>query len=285
MKSLLLNPVLNKEIRLRFRSMKSFIGIASYILILGIISLGFIGLTLNFDSMGTFRPEESRAMFLLISMLQLALVIFITPGLTGGIISSERERQTLPILLTTAQSSSSIIFSKLISSLAFLLLIVFGSAPLYMIIFLYGGISPSSVLASFSLYAFTMLVIGSIGILASTLIQRTIISMVTTYSIAFFLTGGLAVITLMVTNFSYSFQSQGQDYIWPFILASVNIPIMFFTLFEESAIAHFQELSGFSFSPWIIFFSVYGTVIVLSLALAIRKLRPRMRSKAYPKVD
>ncbi|MCT8136503.1 ABC transporter permease [Anaerobacillus sp. CMMVII] len=283
MKSALLNPVLNKEIRLRFRSKKSFIGIAAYLLIIGIISLGFIGLTLNFDSMGTFRPEESRGMFLLISMFQLALVIFITPGLTGGVISSERERQTLPILLTTAQSSSSIIFSKLISSLAFLLLIVFASAPLYMIIFLYGGISPSSVLASFGLYTFTMLVIGSIGVLLSTLIQKTIIAMVTTYSVAFFMTGGLAVITVMLTNFSYSFQNQGQDYIWPFLFASINIPIMFFSLFEESILSQFQDMSGYSFSPWIIFFSVYSAVIVLSLILAIKKLRPKMRTKPYPK--
>ncbi|MDQ0253042.1 ABC-type transport system involved in multi-copper enzyme maturation permease subunit [Evansella vedderi] len=282
MKSLFMNPVLNKEIRLRFRSSKSFIGIASYLSILGLISLGFIGLTLSFDG-GTFRPEESRSMFLLISMLQLSLVIFITPGLTGGVISSERERQTLPILLTTAQSSSSIILSKLFSSLAYLLLIVFASAPLYMIVFLYGGISPMSVLASFGLYTFTMLVIGSIGVLASTVIRKTIIAMVTTYSIAFFLTGGLAVITLMLTSFSYTFQQQGQEYIWPFIFASMNIPIMFFSVFEESIMTEFKHMAGFEFSPWIIFFGVYGAVIVGSLALAIRKLRPKMQAREYPK--
>ncbi len=283
MKSILLNPVLNKEIRLRFRSTKSYIGIAAYLLILGIISLGYIGITLNFDNMGTFRPEQSKEMFLLISMLQLILVIFITPGLTGGVISSERERQTLPILLTTAQSSSSIILSKLFSSLAFLLLMVFVSAPIYMIIFLYGGISPETVFASFGLYLFTMLIIGSIGVLASTLIRKTIIAMVTTYSIAFFMTGGIAVITVMLASFSYDFQTQGQDYIWPYLFASINIPVMFFSLFEQSVINELKQWSGFSFSPWIIFFSVYGTVIVVSLGIAIRKLRPKMRTKAYPK--
>ncbi|MCD8509717.1 MAG: ABC transporter permease [Bacillus sp. (in: Bacteria)] len=274
MKSALMNPVLNKEIRLRFRSVKSFIGIASYLAILGLISLGFIGLTLNFDAMGTFQPEQSRGMFLLISMLQLALVIFIAPGLTGGVISSERERQTLPILLTTAQSSSAIILSKLFSSLAYLVLLVFASAPLYMIVFLYGGISPGNVLASFGLYVFAMLVIGSIGVLLSTLIRRTIIAMVTTYSIAFFMTGGLAVITLMLTSFSWTFQNQGQDYIWPFLFAAVNIPIMFFSVFEPGFLEEFQSLAGLSVSPWLIFFTVYGLVIVGALTLAIRKLRP-----------
>ncbi|MBU9713103.1 ABC transporter permease [Evansella tamaricis] len=280
MKSTLINPVLNKEIRLRFRSSKSYIGIASYLGILGLISLGFIGLTLSYDYMGTFRPEESRSMFLLISMLQLALVIFITPGLTAGVISSERERQTLPILLTTAQSSTAIILSKLISSLSFLLLIVFATAPLYMIVFLYGGISPSNVVASFSLYAFAMLVIGSFGILASTIIRKTILAMVTTYSVAFFMTGGLAIITLMLTTFSYQFYNQGTDYIWPFLFASLNIPIMFFSVFEPSVMMEFQSMSGFGFSPWIIFFSFYSLFIVGCLIIAIRKLRPNMKIKS-----
>nr|WP_246596088.1 ABC transporter permease [Bacillus alkalicola] len=274
-----MNPVLNKEIRLRFRSPKSFIGIAAYLSILGLISLGFIGLTLNYDNMGVFRPEESRGMFLLISMLQLALVIFITPGLTSGVISSERERQTLPILLTTAQSSLSIIVGKLLSSLSYLFLIVFASAPLYMIVFLYGGISPSNIIASFALYIFTMLVIGSFGILASTLIRRTILAMVTTYSIAFFITGGMAIITIMLTSFSYQFYSQGNDYIWPFITASINIPIMFFSLFEPNIVDEFKDMAGLDLSPWFVFFSFYILIITGCLTIAIRKLRPRMKGK------
>lgn len=282
MKSALLNPVLNKEIRLRFRSAKSFLGIAAYLGILGLISLGFIGMTLSFDYAGVFRPEESRSMFLMISMLQLALVIFITPGLTAGVISSERERQTLPILLTTAQSSSSIILSKLASSLSYLLLIVFASAPLYMIVFLFGGISPVSILASFALYVFTMLVVGSIGVLMSTLIRRTILAMVTTYSVAFFLTGGIAVIAMMLTNFNYAYYSQGTDYIWPYVFASVNIPVMFFSVFEGSVMQELQTMAGTSFSPWITFFIFYGVIIAGCLLIAVRKLRPRMKTKGKP---
>lgn len=277
------NPVLNKEFRLRFRSIKSYIGIACYLGILALISLGFIGLTLVMDYGGVFRPEESRNMFIMISMLQLALVIFITPGLTAGIISSERERQTLPILLTTAQSSSAIVLSKLFSSLAYLVLIVIVTGPLYMIIFLYGGISPLNVLASFALYLFTMLVIGSIGVLASTLIRKTIIAMVTTYSIAFFLAGGLAIITMMVMSFSYVFYSQGSDFIWPFLIASLNIPIMFFSLLEPTVMEEFKTMAGISFSPWIIFFSFYGVIIFVSLWLAITNLRPKMKTRVFPK--
>ena len=74
---------------------------------------------------------------MVLSVLQLALIVFITPGLTAGVISSERERQTLNMLLTTTQSSTSIIIGKLVSSVAYLLLLMIASLPLYSIVFLY----------------------------------------------------------------------------------------------------------------------------------------------------
>ena len=58
-------------------------------------------------------------MFAVLTILQMALVLFITPSLTAGAISSEREKQTLNILLTTTQSSTQIIIGKLFSSVAF----------------------------------------------------------------------------------------------------------------------------------------------------------------------
>ncbi|MDV2887810.1 ABC transporter permease, partial [Alkalihalophilus pseudofirmus] len=91
------------------------------------------------------------------------------------------EKQTLNILLTTNQSSASIIFGKLISSVSFLLLMIFASMPIYSIVFLYGGISPGQVLVVLGYYIFTILVFGSIGIFFSTLVRKTIIAMITTY--------------------------------------------------------------------------------------------------------
>lgn len=279
MKQLFVNPVLQKEIKLRFRSKKGFIGVAAFLTVLGVLSLGIIGLQLHFYEAGIMRPDESRATYMIISMLQLALVIFITPGLTAGVISGERERQTLPILLTTTLTSSTIVFSKLFSSIAYLLLIIFSTLPIYTILFLYGGISPLSVIASFGLYLFTMLVIGSIAILATTVIRRTVLSMVTTYSIAFFITGGLAILTMMLASFSYSFAQQGASFPVPYFLASINIPIMFASLFEADIFFELQRVSGVALSPWIIFFSFYIPLISLCLFLAIKKLRPKMKTK------
>ena len=145
MKNFVMNPVLNKEFKLRFRTFKSFLGILFYLLALGVIIVGFVFIESMSNTQGFFRPDQSRTMFMILSFLQLALILFITPGLTAGVISSERERQTLNIMLTTTQSSASIILSKLLSSVSYLLLLIIASLPLYSFVFLFGGISPGQV--------------------------------------------------------------------------------------------------------------------------------------------
>ena len=88
-------------------------------------------------------------MFAVLTILQMALVLFITPSLTAGAISSEREKQTLNILLTTTQSSTQIVVGKLLSSVAFLVLMLVAGLPLYSLVFLFGGVSPSQLISIF----------------------------------------------------------------------------------------------------------------------------------------
>lgn len=150
MKGLLSNPVLMKELKLRFRTFKSFSGLMFYLAVLIIFVSGFLLIFTQFSTSGFFVPSNSFTMFSVLSVLQMALVMFITPGLTAGAISTEREKQTLNILLTTTQSSSQIIIGKLLSSVAFLILMLIAGPPLYSIVFLFGGVSPGQFLQCFS---------------------------------------------------------------------------------------------------------------------------------------
>ena len=149
MKTLLANPVLIKEVKLRFRSLKSFTGILFYLVAMSIFVFGFIFLATSFSGNGYFRPDESFALFSMMTYIQLGLIVFITPALTAGTISTEREKQTLNILLTTSQTSFQIIFGKMTSSIAFLLLMIVSGLPIYSLVFLYGGVSPVQLLIIF----------------------------------------------------------------------------------------------------------------------------------------
>ncbi|KUK82920.1 MAG: putative membrane protein, partial [Pelotomaculum thermopropionicum] len=139
-----INPVLLKELRQRFRSGKTFWLLTLYLLVVGAFILGFMYLNWR-NSPGMFQPNRSREFFMLLSATQLFLLAFVTPGLTAGVISGEREKQTLNVLLTTRLTPWQIIWSKLASASAFMVLLVFATLPLYSIIFLYGGIAPEQV--------------------------------------------------------------------------------------------------------------------------------------------
>lgn len=279
MKSWLMNPVLNKEFKLRFRSLKSFLGVLFYVLAIGIIVIGMIFVQ-QLSSMGGVNPEQSRELFMILAVLQFALIIFITPGLTAGVISSERERQTLNILLTTSQSSSSIIIGKLVSSVAFLLLLIIASLPLYSIVFLYGGISPRELLTVFALNVFTVFVIGSLGVMFSTFIRKTIAAMVTTYGVMLFLVGGTGFLALIATSFTQMSQTgTPTTNILVYLFSMFNAPITLVNLFEPSIAEEIARMSGVSFPLWIAHLISYTLIFITAIVLSVRKLRPKMKAK------
>lgn len=275
MKELLANPVMVKEIKLRFRNMKSFTGLFFYLLIMGIFVFGFINLTSSISGSGFFRPEESFMLFSMLSYIQLGLILFITPGLTAGTISSEREKQTLNILLTTAQSSFQIIFGKLLSSIAFLLLLLVSGLPIYSLVFLYGGVSPSQIASIFLFYFLTLLVIGALGVMYSTLLRRTIVSMIATYSTMIFLTAVTGFFLILSVSLSSATMGTGAtpiSYFW----ASINPAVVLLTLLEPGFSDEIAQMTGIPLPLWISYTIFYTLIFVGAIWLSVSKLRVNM---------
>ncbi len=273
-----MNPVLNKELKLRFRSGKTFVGILFYLLALTLLMVALMYVLRTSSPNGFFKPQESRLMFMFLAFVQLGLVLFITPGLTGGVISSERERQTLSILLTTTQSSFTIILGKLLSSISYLVLLILASLPIYSFVFLYGGISPTQLTQVFFFSLFTMLVIGSFGVLFSTLIRKTIVSMVTTYSVALFIVAGTAVISLILFQIANIHASATPAKVPSvYFSAMFNPGIVLADIFEPTVSEQIKELTGIKFPIWSAHLITYCIVIALSLTISVRNLRANMK--------
>ncbi|WP_203246066.1 ABC transporter permease [Sporosarcina beigongshangi] len=274
------NPVLFKELKLRFRSPKSFVGIFFYLAAMCVFVFGFIFTTMSLTGVSYFRPTESMLLFAFLAFIQLGLVLFITPGLTAGAISSEREKQTLPILLTTSQSSFQIILGKLLSSVAFLMLLTVAALPVYSLVFLFGGISPMDFVRIFFFLFVTLLAIGSIGILFSTLIRRTIVSMIATYGMMLFLsvvTGFLLIIVLQVTRLNFTGVGPLPTSIVGHVLASINPAVLFATILSPAMGESIAEMTQVKFPVWIGYLIFYLSITVISLWLAVKKLRVNMK--------
>lgn len=278
MKTLLANPVLIKEVKLRFRSMKSFTGILFYLVAMSVFVFGFIFLTTSISGSGFFRPDESFALFTMMTYIQLGLILFITPGLTAGTISTEREKQTLNMLLTTSQTSFQIIFGKLTSSVAFLLLMIVSGLPIYSLVFLYGGVSPSQLAVIFVFYLLTLLTIGSLGVMFSTLLRKTIVSMIVTYGTMIFLTAVTGFFLILSMQFS-QMASTGVPAFSPlsYFWASINPAVVLMSLLQPTVAEEILSLTGVSLPLWLGYFIFYALLAAAATWLAVKRLRVNMR--------
>lgn len=278
MKQSLSNPVLVKEIKLRFRSLKSFTGILFYLIAMAIFVFGFIMLTTSFTGTGYFRPEESFFMFAMLTFIQLGLILFITPGLTAGAISTEREKQTLNILLTTSQTSFQIIIGKLTSSIAFLLLLLVAGLPIYSMVFLFGGVSPGQLGVIFLFFFLTMLAVGGIGIMYSTIIRKTIVAMIATYGTMIFLAGVTGFIYLVITGIN-TMGGAGVPTSSPIghFFASINPVVLILTLITPQSDEFITTTTLIDFPIWIGYTIFYVLITILTIFIAVKKLRVNMK--------
>ncbi len=283
-----INPVLGKEITLRMRTVRSMWAIFFYLVAIGIGALGFLYVTQMNNSQNVFNPDASRMMFIFISMAQLGLIAFMAPGLTAGIVSGERERQTLNLLLTTQQSSSAIILSKLAAALAFMVLIVVATMPVYSIVFLFGGISPSQLAMVFLFYLFVMLAFGAFGILFSTLFKRTMLSVIVTYGVMLFSFGGTAFLYLILNSIMQNaYRGTSVNYGWIGHLMGLNPVAAMYSLFDpgfsRSVFRSFAVMGGSGGAQgapiqlWAEFLIVYSVLTVLAVVVSIRRIRPRLK--------
>lgn len=278
MKTLFTNPVLVKELKLRFRNLKSFTGILFYLIAMSVFVFGFIFLATSLTGNGFFRPDESFMLFSMMTYIQLGLILFITPALTAGTISTEREKQTLNILLTTSQTSFQIIFGKMTSSIAFLLLMIVSGLPIYSLVFLYGGVSPSQLFFIFLFYMLTLLAIASIGVMFSTLIRKTIVAIIATYGAMIFLAGVTAFFLLISVQVSQMGMTSPATTMSPMahFWATINPPAVLLTLLQPPMQEELQTVTMVPIPLWIGYTIFYILLTAGSLLLAVKKLRVNM---------
>jgi len=217
MKRWLYNPVLASSLKTRMRGWRAAAAVTAYLGVMLFIAYIFFQINLqSYMSISSGRSVGLRV-YLMLAILQFALILLITPAQTAGVISSEREMQTLDLLLCTKMSPFSIIIGKLLSSLAFILLLIISSIPLFSLVFLFGGIAPEDIAMLFLFYIITAFAVGSIGIFYSVLFKRTVVSTVVSYITIFFLGIVSVILGVYLMSIHYSQIPRPSDYYVPLI--------------------------------------------------------------------
>lgn len=200
-----ISAIFAKESRWRMRGRRAFVMITIYVAVLALLVLGVYRVMYDravFESEmnGGVAPVDvvsgslalliGQSVFTTILIVQTLLTLMLAPALTSGSISSEREKQTLELLITTPVSTLGMVIGKLMSSLAYVFLLVLASLPLMSAVFVFGGIAPEDVIKAYVLLLAVTFGIGSIGLFMSALLKRTQIATALSYVVVLLLAIG-----------------------------------------------------------------------------------------------
>jgi ABC-type transport system involved in multi-copper enzyme maturation permease subunit len=280
------NPVVMKELRGRMRGRRSSVLLSSYLGLIALI-IGIIYFLVSREASYTqwdpeFRQTMGKVTFSAVVLLELLMVTFIGPALTAGGISAEREKQTFDLLRTTLLSARALVWGKLGSALAYLLLLIFAAMPIEGLAFLLGGVGLGELLVSSLMLVVTALFFCSLGLFFSSFVKRTLAATVSSYATilvsSLLLVLGLFVVTYFMNSsadMSSAFENMLSILLWIMISTNplLSAIISEIILVEDQSLFVTNSILGNNLSlpsPWILFTIIYMTMTLLLIFLSIR---------------
>jgi ABC-2 type transport system permease protein len=281
------NPIINKELKGRVRGRQGFIIIGAYLSAISFfIFLIYLLLTVDGSlSNGDpgFLQAVGKIIFSTVVLLEFLMLGFIGPALSSGAIASEREHKTIDLLKTSLLSARAIVFGKLSSASAFLLLLVFTAIPLQSLAFFLGGVGMAEIVISTLMLIVTAIFFCTLGLFFSSFAQRTLIATVYAYTsillsflifvLFFFFISVLgtssnnpsALIENITAVTSWFFLSTN-----PFFAATMSEAVL---IDDQSLFITNNSIIGNSSlllpSPWIIYLAFYVILTILMIILSI----------------
>jgi ABC-2 type transport system permease protein len=171
-----MNPIVVKELRSRMRGVRAFAVLTGMLLLLGTVSYGLYRLVLITTpsySTSPLGPQIGQTLFSGLVFLELMMVCFVTPAVTAGAISGEREKLTYEMLLATPMRPASILWGKLVSALSYVFLLIFAAIPMASLVFIFGGVTPRDMIKALVILVTVAVTLGVVGLFMSTWLGRT----------------------------------------------------------------------------------------------------------------
>lgn len=201
------NPVLRNESKISVRSIKFTLMIFAYIAVLSVaVMIYYSSVNEAIFSNGLYL-ESSKLFYVVMALGQAILLLFIVPALSSTAICSEREKQTLDILLSSKLTPLQIIIGKVSASSLRVIILIISTMPLYAIGAIIGVVKISNILSLIVFFIVNTIFVSSIGVFVSTYIKTSKVSTALSYALVLFIYIGIIVITwaiLMITVYKMS---------------------------------------------------------------------------------
>ncbi len=183
-----------RDLRGRMRSRRTFLVITVYLMLLAGFAFGIhaylqrqadVAAALRLREMAesgnlwgvapgfALSAQVGHLLFSGLMVLQTILILVLAPAFTAGVISSEREHQTLDLLVTTPLSTVGLVVGKLVAALAWVYLLILASVPIMALVFVFGAVGPDDVLRGYLLLVTLAFGMGAVGLFLSAICRRT----------------------------------------------------------------------------------------------------------------
>lgn len=283
----MMNPVLRREAITSLRGWKNYAVLTFYLLMMALGTGIFFYASVFQSYRFGFDPQSVVFLYVVLAAIQMALVVLSVPALTAGSISGERERQTLDLLLVTKLSPFSIVIGKLLSSMAFVLLLIISTLPVFSIVFYFGSVGIGSLLTMICFTLTTAFMLGGISIFFSCIYKRTVVSIMLVY----IFTGVLCFGTLLWVALPMMIRGNIEPSTESILLKLIPNPgVGFFSLVDnqigtdilENAFFHYNHGTQTPFMQWassnlwvlhMLFQIIVGSVFMLLAAGLINPVR------------
>lgn len=282
------NPVLTRELRGRIRGRRAMVMLVAYLAITALVTLLVYAAAASSFSRGINDPEAGRGIgkgiFLTVMVATLVQVCVISPALTAGAISGEKERQTYDLLLISLLSPWQIVVGKLVAALAFALLLIIAALPLAGLSFLFGGVSGAELIIGIIGVLVTAVCYATIGLLASGLMRSTLSATVLAQGIVIALLLGVPFLYVIISTLTNTFSGPLEP--WYVYVMGLFLSIHPFIALGITAASLASGENPFFFeiptragevivpSPWMIYVALSAILTLVCLFLCIRLLRP-----------
>jgi ABC-2 type transport system permease protein len=187
-----LNPILVKELRSRMRGVRPYAILTFFLLALTMVGFALYQIVASQARFGmtVLSAQVGQMLFAGLALCEIALVAFLSPAVSAGSISGEREQLTYDMLLATPLRPAAILWGKLLAALSYVFLLIFAAVPLFSVVLLFGGVAPHDMLNAVVLLYVTALTFGTVGLCCSALMRRTAGATILAYALLLLIIGG-----------------------------------------------------------------------------------------------
>ena len=283
-----INPILIRELRGRMRTPRAFWLLVGFLTaVAGTALLVYTASYLSSNGQSSGNNTLGNTVFFTLIVTAMAILSIMAPVIAAGSIAGERERQTFDLLLTSQLSAGTIIFGKILATLAYCGLLLSAMTPLIAMTFLMGGVDLGELFIMYAIIAASVMLFTCCGIYWSTRANTPLTAIGFALATVLGFLFGLPLLAVTIPTIWAQFLNDTAvlDAVANIGLAAHPFIAMYFTdtaIHQQQIWTHVVNIKGFSKTlpaTWIIGIIESWIISIAFIVAAMRRVWP-MRTRS-----